>query len=284
MMKRRYSWKSTLRLSLVTIPVRAYTATEPAHGRIHFHQLHEKCKSRIRYAKTCPIHGEVTKDEIVPGYEYTRGKYVVLSPEELDSLRTDRDKSISIDAVIRPDQIDPIYYTDKSYYLAPDGKPAEKPFTVVQRALVETEQYAIAHAVIMRQDHVVLLRPADGLFVLTALNYEAQVKEPSEFSDEAPKAQTSHKELELAKTLIESSRSDDFDFSDYRDTYTEKLKELIEAKIKGKEVLVEHEEETPRIINLMDALRKSVAETSSHEKGRSRTTRPVSHKRKRKTG
>jgi DNA end-binding protein Ku len=282
-MARRYSWKSTLRISLVTVPVKAYSAMEPAQGRIHFHQLHEKCKSRIQYAKKCPIHGEVTKEEIVPGYEYARGKYVLLSPEELDALRTDRDKSISIEAVIRPDRLDPIYYTDKSYYLVPDGKPAEKAFAVLQRALVESEQYAIAHAVIMRQDHIVLLRPAGGLLVLTALNYEAQVKEVGEFSEETPKAQVSHKEMELAKNLIESSRSEKFDFADYRDTYTEKLKELINAKIKGREVTVEHEEETPRIINLMDALRESVAKTSATEKGRTRSARRVSPKRRRKT-
>jgi DNA end-binding protein Ku len=265
------------------VPVKGYTASATAQGRIHLHQLHAKCKSRIRYAKTCPIHGEVTKEEIVSGYEYSRGKYAILTPDDIDALRTERDKAISIEAVIRPDQLDPIYYTDRNYFLAPDGSAAHKVFAVLQRALDDTGNYAIAHAVIMRQDHVVLLRPAGGLFVLTVLNYQSQVKDQTEFRDEVPKSHFSDKDLELAKELLEGSKEKKFDFATYRDQYTEKLKELIDAKIKGKEVAVEREHDGPRIINLMDALRKSVAKTSQHTVVHHRSARR-SHGKKRKTG
>lgn len=279
----RHSWKSNLRISLINIPVKAYTAAEPAHGKIQFYQLHADCHSRIKYVKTCPVHGEVTKGEIVSGYEYAKGQYVVVDPDEIDKLRSQSEKAISIEAVIGPDQLDPVYFTNKHYYLVPDGKSAEKPFAVMQHALAVANQYAIAHAVIQKRDYVVLLRPIDDLFVMTALNYEAQVKESSEFRDEVPKVHFSAKELDLAKTLLENSVPDEFAFSALRDTHTDKLKQLIEAKIEGNDVVVDTEDAAPPVINLMDALRKSVAKVG-HSAKRQPPRRRHAVKRRRKTG
>src|SRR5689334_10446337 len=117
----RTSWKGFLRLSLVSVPVRAYSAAATEHGRIHLHQLHDKCHSRIRYQKMCTIHGEVSNQEIVSGYEYAKGQYVVVDDADLEKARTPAERAISIDRFVPPDSIDPFYYDGRGYYLLPDG-------------------------------------------------------------------------------------------------------------------------------------------------------------------
>src|SRR6516165_9610326 len=114
-MAARSSWKGFLKLSLVSIPVKAYTATTSSGGEIHLNQLHAECHSRIQYKKTCPIHGEVKQDQIVQGYEQAKGQYVVIDPDELEKLRTEDDKAIKIDSFIEPGVLDPIYFSGKSY-------------------------------------------------------------------------------------------------------------------------------------------------------------------------
>src|SRR6516162_2549902 len=129
------SWKGFLQLSLVAIPVKAYSAHGEG-GPIQLNQLHAECNSRIKYKKTCPVHGEVTPDEIVSGYEYAKGQYVVVDPAELDKLRSEDDKALRIDTFIDPGAVDPIYMTEKSSYLLPDGPVAMKGYTIVHKAMV----------------------------------------------------------------------------------------------------------------------------------------------------
>src|SRR3954462_3977380 len=117
----RTSWKGFLRLSLVSVPVKAYSAAASGNGRIHLNQLHETCHSRIRYQKVCPLHGEVTSDEIVSGYEYAKGQYVVIDEDELDKLRTPAERAINIDKFVPFSTIDPLYFDGRAYYLLPDG-------------------------------------------------------------------------------------------------------------------------------------------------------------------
>jgi DNA end-binding protein Ku len=114
------AWKGFFKLSLVSFPVRAYTAVGEG-DKVHFNQLHEECGSRIRYKKFRPIHGEVPKEEIVSGFEYSKGKYVIVDPDELDKLRTPDEKAITISSFIEPDTIDPVYFSGRTYYLVPDG-------------------------------------------------------------------------------------------------------------------------------------------------------------------
>jgi DNA end-binding protein Ku len=126
----RSCWKGFVRLSLVTVPVKAYTAAATGGGDIHLNQLHAQCHSRIHYKKVCPIHGEVSPDDIVSGYEYAKGRYVVIDPSELDKFRSAADKAITIHTFIAPQALDPVYQTDKSYYLVPDGPVGQKPLYV----------------------------------------------------------------------------------------------------------------------------------------------------------
>src|SRR4051794_30556966 len=181
-MAARSTWKGYLKLSLVSIPVKAYSASRGAET-IALHQLHAKCHSRIKYKKVCPIHGEIPKEEIVSGYEYAKGQYVVIEPDELKRLRTRGEREITIDAIVSPSTIDPLYFTDKSYYLVPDGAVGQKPYALLQTSLEEDRHFAVARGVLFGREELVLLRPVDGVLALTALKYEAEVAHAEVFAE-----------------------------------------------------------------------------------------------------
>ena len=124
-MPARYSWKGFLRLSLVSVPVQAVNAEVSGGDKIHFHMLHAPCHNRIRYQKICPVHGEVQNSEIVHGYEYAKGQYVIVEDDDLDAVRSQGDKAINIETFVAPDAIDPMYYDGRTYYLLPDGRWAQ---------------------------------------------------------------------------------------------------------------------------------------------------------------
>jgi DNA end-binding protein Ku len=257
----RSSWKGFLKLSLVSVPVKAFTATASGGGEIRLNQLHAECHSRINYKKTCPIHGEVPNDQIVSGYEYAKGQYVVVDPAELDKLRSEDEKAINIDTFIGTDAVDPIYSSGRTYYLVPDGPVGQKPYAVLHDGMVALKRHAVAEVVMHGREHVVWLRPLDGLLTMTLLDYDNQVTKPATFEDELTKPSIEPEELKLAKTLIEASTSKKFDIAKYKDDYTDKLTQLIEAKVAGKEIVAPPVHEQAQIINLMDALRESVAKT-----------------------
>src|SRR5438477_12436596 len=125
-MAARSSWKGFLRLSLVSIPVKAYTATASGGGEIHLNQIHADCHNRIKYQKVCPIHGEVSNDAIVSGYEFAKGQFVVIDPNELYKLCSESDKAIQIDTYIVPDELDLLYFNGRTYYLVPDDPVGQK--------------------------------------------------------------------------------------------------------------------------------------------------------------
>jgi DNA end-binding protein Ku len=259
-MASRSSWKGFLKLSLISLPVKAYTATASGGGAIHLNQIHAPCHNRIQYKKTCPVHGEVKADEIVSGYEFAKGQYVLIDPEELDKLRSADDKAIKIDTFIKPDAIDPIYYGDKTYYLVPDGPVGQKPYAVLHQGMVELNRYAIAQVVFHGKEQVVLLRPVDGLITMNFLYLDAEINKPSAFEDEVQKAAAAPEELTLIKQLINAQTTEKLDYARYKDVYTEKLTQLIQAKVEGKEIVAPPAVEQAQVINLMDALRQSVAQ------------------------
>jgi DNA end-binding protein Ku len=242
-------------------------------GEIHLNQLHSECHSRIRYRKVCPIHGEVPNNEIVSGYEYAKGQYVVVDPDELARIRGDSDRAMTIDTFVPPDAIDPIYHDGRTYYLLPDGPVGQKPYAVLHRGMVEQNCHGLARAMFSGKDQIMLLRPLDRLITATMLHFEEQVRKPASFHDDLTDIEVTKEELRLAETLIEASSSDELDFSRYHDTYTQKLTELIEAKVEGKEIVAPPVEEETRVINLVDALRRSVAK-AKEASPRKATARP----------
>lgn len=256
----RSSWKGYLKLSLVSVPLRAFSAASGSDGRpIALNQLHAACKSRIQYKKFCPLHGEVTQDEIVSGYEFAKGQYVVIDPDELDKLRSESDKSINIESFVKAGKVDPLYYSGQSYYLLPDGPIGQKPYALIQQSMQEDGLQGVGTVVLSNRERLVLLRPMENLIAMTVLQHEAQVKRPELFRDElADVGQPSKQELKLTKQLLEALVEPDFDLASYKDTYVEKLSELIEAKVEGKELVSPQATREPQIINLMDALKESV--------------------------
>jgi DNA end-binding protein Ku len=276
----RSSWEGFLKLNLLSVPVKAYSAGVIGRGKIGFHQIHAGCGERIRHKKVCPIHGEVTNDQIVPGYEYAKGQYVIVEPGEMDKLRTENDKAINIDVFIRPEDLDPVYYSGRTYYLTPDGKVGEKPYAVLQRVMGEVNRYALARVVFSGREQLALLRPVEGLLVMTLLNYDDQVRKPAAFQDEVPDTEPSAKERQLAEALVDASTAEDFDYSRYEDEYEAKLAQLIEAKAKGQKIVAPRHQEEPAVINLMDALRRSLHQTRNGARKR----KPAGRRRGRKTG
>ena len=269
----RASWKGFVRLSLVSVPVQAFTASATGQSRVTLNQLHEECGSRIRYQKVCPIHGEVSKDEIVRGYEYAKGQYAVIDLDELEKLRTEADKSINLDHFFDPAQLDPRYFSGQCYYLTPDGPAGQKPYSLLCEAMVEKTVYAVGQFVLSGKEQLVVLRPLDGLLAVNTLQYPSELKDPASFHDEIAEVKYSAKELNLTKTLVEATTAEELDLAQYADLYTERLTELIEAKVAGKEIVVPPEEEPAGVINLMDALRASV-EQRKKATGKEKTKRP----------
>lgn len=263
-----------LRFGLVAFPVQAYSTAAPEGARIAFHQLHRDCHSRIRYVKQCPIHGPVTKDEIVSGYEYSKGQYVEIEPSELDELRTDRERALTIDNFIDPDEFDPVYLDGRSYYLTPDGTDAGEPYSVFLQALARKKRYGIGQFVMSGREQVVLVRPYDSVLTMEMLRYASEVRAPANLVGAIPAIRALDKKLKLAEQVIEQWADDKFDYADYVDHYQNKVRELIEAKIEGKEIVTPEAEDEPQVVNLMDALRRSVHRSGASRAGARRIAKP----------
>ena len=259
-MAARPTWKGYLKVSLVSVPVKAYTATSSESGGIRLNQLHAECHSRINYKKTCPIHGEVPNDQIVSGYEYSKGQYVLVDTDELEKLRTEDDKAIKMDRFVHPEAIDTTYYSGKHYYLVPDGIVGAHTYVVLHQGMVAQNCFGIAQVVMHSREQLVLVRPLpDGVLAMNVLNYAPQITKPSAFEEDVPKGEAKPEELQLIKMLISSTTDSSFDLAQYKDVYTEKLSKLIEAKVAGEELVSPAPQEEMQVINLMEALKQSVA-------------------------
>jgi DNA end-binding protein Ku len=260
----RTSWKGFLKLSLVSVPVKAYTANN-TDEELRLNQLHGECHGRVRYKKVCEAHGELKSEDIVSGFEYTKDQYVVIDEDELSKVRAKSDKSVAIDGFVSPEKIDPIYLAGRTYYLLPDGAAGNRPYALLVRGMVDAKVVAIAQVVIAGREQLVMLRPQEGMLVMNVLNYPKRVRSAAPYRDELPDEKPSASELALANTLIGASTLADFDLQNYRDTYVENLNKLIQLKVDGREIVQAPDHEEPKILNLMEALKKSVAEVGARK-------------------
>jgi DNA end-binding protein Ku len=256
--KFRASWRGQIRFGLVSFEVQAVNAENKAHAPVHFHLLHAPDHQRIHYAKMCPKHGEVGNDEIVEGFEYANGHYIELEKEELDALRSDRDKALTIDAFVAAGEIDPIYFDGRMYYLIPSGNSGAEPYALLETAMERKKRWGVGQVVFSGREQLAVVRPLDGVLTMAMLNYDAEIRKSAEMKTEFTRAQTESRKLRLAEQLIDEWQQRDFKFSRYEDRYQDKLKSAVEAKRKG-EAIEAPEEEEPAVINLMDALKQSVA-------------------------
>lgn len=259
-------WRKS-RFGLVSFPVQAFTTVAREGGRLSFNQLHCECHSRIRYVKQCPIHGPVSKDEIVSGYEYGKRQYVEVEPDELDQLRGERDRALSIDNFIAPSDISLLYLDGRSYYLVPDGTEAGEPYTVFLQALERKKPYGIGQIVLSGREHLALVRPYESVLTMEISHYAAEIRSPEPLLGALPAVRTLDKRLNLAEQVIEHWADDKFDFGAYVDHYQEKVRELIDAKIEGRQIVTPEAEDEPEVVNLMDALRRSVQASTGKRSG-----------------
>jgi DNA end-binding protein Ku len=260
------------------MPVLAYTGSSGSTDEgspIRFNQLHRECHSRIKYVKTCPIHGEVPNDEIVSGYEYAKGQYVEIDPDELAELRPEGERAISVEGFVHPDTIDPAYLSGKTYFLTPDGSHGQKPYQLIQEAMASEELNAIGRMKVTTREHLVRVRAEDGLLIVDLLQYASQVKDPAQFKTELVDTHPTAPERKLTRQLISSMVDDELDLTEQSDAYTDRVRELIEAKVQGKQLVTPTPVEEPPIVNIMDALKRSMKEASTTKKARAASRPPV---------
>jgi DNA end-binding protein Ku len=256
----RAIWSGSISFGLVSVPVRMFSATESKELRFHF--LHKKDLQPIGYDKVRKDTGRhVDPDDVVRGFEIEKGRYVPIEDEDLDRLDIELTHSIDILDFVDLEEIDPIYYR-KAYYLLPQ-EGAEKPYRLLVKALEETGKVGIAKVVIRNKQHLAALRPYEGVLLLETMYYSDEVRKPERVDGSGTRVQKA--EVDMAKSLVENL-SDDFDPKKYDDTYRKELLSLIRAKAKGKELPEPAEEEEAEVVDLMAALRESVAETEKVRK------------------
>jgi DNA end-binding protein Ku len=243
--------KGSISMGLVLIPIGLYKTT--ADNDIHFNQLDKESKARIRYKKYCShCNKEVTAKDIIKGYEYEKDKYVIMTEEELEKIKTKKDKTIHIIQFAKLSEVDQLYY-EKNYYGIPDTG-AEKAFELLRQSLLTQKKVAIAKTVIGTRENLLVLYPTkDGLIVKT-LFYQDEVVAPPK---QVPKVKLEESELEMAKMLIDTMTKP-FDATTFKDEYQERLREAIMTKIQGKEIITADAEPGNNVIDLMEALQKSL--------------------------
>jgi DNA end-binding protein Ku len=254
----RSIWSGAISFGLVNVPVKLFTATSPK--TVRFHQLNEKTGARIQQKRVDPSTGEeVPFDQIVKGYELTRDRYVIVRPEELESLAPEKTRTIDIEDFVELSDIDPIYF-DHAYYLVPD-KGAAKAYGLLLEAMKQSGKVAIARVVLRSKEQLVAIRPAEDALVMETMIFHDEVV-PPEVLDDLPAAedrQIAERELKMARQLVDSLTSE-FDPSRYKDEYREKVLDLIERKAAGEEIAVPPEAPAPaRVPDLMAALEASLA-------------------------
>lgn len=246
--------KGAISFGLVYIPVNLYTAV--GDSGVSFNQLHKVCKQRIKYKKSCPVCNidELKSADIVKGYEYEKGKYVIFEEEDFEKIKTERDKTINIIHFSDLNQIDPIFY-EKAYYVVPDG--SDKAYALLKTALESENKVAIAKTVLGTKEHLVTIRSSkDGLLLETMYFLEEIKAIPIPYAN----IEVNQSELDMAKMLIDNMTGE-FRPELYKDEYSSRIKEAIKQKIDGKEIAQVVPQAKGNVIDLMEALKKSVEAT-----------------------
>jgi DNA end-binding protein Ku len=252
----RAFWTGHLRLSLVNIPVRLYPATSSERS-IAFHQIHEPSGKRIRYQKIAPGIGPVENEEITKGYEYEKGKYVLIDPKEIDELKLESKQTIDLARFVDEDAIDPRYF-QTPYYLMPDGDMADEGYVLLQRALKETKKIGVGTFILRGHGNIVAVKPFDKGLLLEVLRHANEIRSAEALFKELPDVKVDKEALDLAKELVER-KTGKFEPAQFKDEYTEAVWELIQAKLEDRAPeIVTEEPGGAKVINIMDALKKSV--------------------------
>ena len=277
----RSIWTGAISFGLVNVPVKLFSATEDKD--IHFNQFQKDTGERIRYKRVAEGTGdEVEYDDIVKGYEKSKGRFVIVTPEELEAVEPGKSKTIEIEDFVDLDEVDPIYF-EKTYYLAPSGSGADKAYVLLRQAMEKANKVAIGRFVMRTKQYLVALRPAGKLLFLQTMFFPDEIRATKDLEGDVKGARVNDRELKVAEQLIDSL-STAWDPDRYHDTYRERVLDLIEQKAKGEEVVVEKAEAPEsNVVDLLAALEASLAaagkggaKTASRAKKATKATKKTS--------
>jgi DNA end-binding protein Ku len=262
-MAARPTWKGFLKISLVNIPVRVFPATDSA-ATISFNQLHGECQTRIQQKRWCPkCEREVPLSEVVKGYEFEKGRYVVMDEEDLAKVRPESTRVIDLVQFTPVEAIDPIY-VERPYYLAPDGQMALEAFAVIREGMAG--KAGIGKLALYGREYLVAVQPREKGLVMFTMRRSNEVRSMDAIEElENVPAKVKPEEIKMAKQVIGNFEGQ-LDLTEYRDAYQDELQRIIDAKIAGQEVVATEEQAPPKVVNLMDALRQSFDRVSSTKK------------------
>jgi DNA end-binding protein Ku len=281
-MPARPTWKGYLKISLVNIPIKVFPATD-AGATLSFNQLHGECQTRIQQKRWCPqCNREVPNSEIVKGYEFEKGRYVIVSEEDFDQVRPESTRVIDLVQFADAAAIDPMY-VDRTYYLAPDGSMAAEAFAVMRDGM--QGKVGVGKLALYGREYLVAVRPHGKGIVMHTLHHAAEIRSIEAVEElNAVPAKVKPEEMKLARQVI-STFEQPLDLASYRDEYRDGLQKIIDAKIAGEEVVAAAAPDAPpKVVNLMEALKKSLDAVSTGKKKTAKVTaqRPAATVQKRK--
>ena len=259
----RPTWKGFLKVSLVNIPVKVFPATESA-ATLSFNQLHAECQTRIQQKRWCPhCERDVPNTELVKGYEFEKGRYVVMSDEDIQKVRVESTRVINLVQFADDSEIDPIY-VDRAYYLAPDGPMAAEAFAVMREGMAG--KAGIGKVALYGREYLVAIRPQKKGLVMYTLHHDAEIRSIDQIEElNSVPTRVKPDEMKLARQVI-STFDAELNLKDYKDEYTEGLRKIIDAKIAGEEIVAPEVEEPQKVVDLMEALRRSLDSVSTRKK------------------
>jgi DNA end-binding protein Ku len=267
------SWNGYLRLSLVTCAVRLYPAATESK-KIRFHLINPETGNRISMrAHDAETGEELERSSLVKGYEYDRKKYVTLTNEELDQVKLESTKTIEIERFVDVRKID-VNYFDSPYFIVPDGKVAAEAYRVICDAMAEEKVAGVGRVVLSSREHPLIVQPRDGGLTMTTLRAKDELRDASEYFSEIPDVKVDKRMVEMAKSIIEKMKGD-FDPGFFVDRYQDALQELVQAKVKGLPVKEQPEPEPTNVVNLFDALKRSLNEAPRKGPAPSRKPAPA---------
>jgi DNA end-binding protein Ku len=256
----RSIWKGHIRFSLVTIPVRVYNAIEAAET-IRFNQLHKECNGPIGYDKRCKkCNQQVSMQEIVKGYQYEPDQYVIIEPEDFDKVKLESTRVVEIEGFVDASEIDPSLY-EAPYFVGPDSDVAARSYALLAEALRESGKVGIGKVVLRDREDIVAIAPRDGALVLLKLRYPREVRDIRDVPQLDAGAKIDKEQLALARHLLDSMTTS-FQEIEVRDRYHDALKEVIDAKIKGRDI-ISVAEQPPPVVDIMTALKKSLEQAKT---------------------
>ena len=277
-MAARPTWKGYLKISLVNIPIKVFPATDSG-ATLSFNQLHGECQTRIQQKRWCPAcEREVPNTDIVKGFEFEKGRYVIVDEDDIEKVRVDSTRVINLEKFTEDTAIDPIYL-ERPYYLAPDGPVAREAFAVIREGM--KGKAGIGKVALYGREYLVKVQPREQGLVMYTLRHASEIRSMDaidELTDMPEKVKP--EEVKLAKQVIGTFEGD-VDFQTFRDDYQVGLREIIDAKIEGREIVAPEVEAPPKVVNLMEALRKSLDTIGAKKRPATVSQMPAGKKQKR---